>query len=56
MTPSANEIPKRKIQNEKLRHLAISVIAGGGAGIVEVMTMYPLDLIKTQSVSIHILH
>ena len=40
------------IANKKLRNFTINILAGGTAGIVEVCTMYPLDLVKTQAVGV----
>ena len=51
MTESSHSPSNPRIKNPKVRSFVISILAGGTAGTVEVCTMYPLDLVKTQAVS-----
>jgi hypothetical protein len=37
-----------KMSHDTRNHFLKSIVAGGGAGLIEVMIMYPLDLVKTQ--------
>lgn len=43
-----HQLVKTMSHNDRASHFLKSIVAGGGAGLIEVAIMYPLDLVKTQ--------